>query len=72
MGKIRKQKLSVKRAFVKTSGTEVRIAIRLIRPVDVELAVVPVRVRHIAVAIARTFVASLLPCLRTAYAVLYL
>ena len=71
MGEVRKQKLSTRRAFVKTSGTEVRIAIRRVVPVDVEL-VVPVRVRHVAVDIARTSVALLHPCLRKAFAFLYL
>lgn len=36
------------------SRTEVRVGIPRIVPVDVELAVVPVRVRHIAVGVAGT------------------
>ena len=61
MGKVYKQKLPARRAFIKTSGTEVRIAVVSVVPVDVELVVVPVRVRDVAVAIARTSIASLLP-----------
>jgi len=54
-----------KESFCKTSGTEVRIAIRSVVPVDVEL-VVPVRVRHVAITIARTSVALLHRCHRKA------
>ena len=36
------------------TGTQVRVAIVAIVPVDLELAVVPVRVRHIAVGVAGT------------------
>ena len=68
MGEIRKQKLPTRRVFVKTSGTKVRIAIRHVVPVDVELRVVPIHVRYVAIAVARTFVASLHPYHREPWA----
>ena len=40
--------------MLKTSGAEVRIVIRGVVPIHVRLAVVPVAVRHVAIAIART------------------
>lgn len=66
------QTIPLKRDCCKTSGTEVRIAIRRSVPVHVRLVVVPVRVRHVAIRIARTSVALLRPYHRKTFAFLRL
>lgn len=50
--KIRQDRRIVSRDFY--TRTKVRIAIVEIRPIDVELIIVPVRIRNVAIGIART------------------